>query len=350
MIKESINVIKIKKDRIEREAKIIETKKREKLIIEAQIQEKISKAKDLHDLQQEQRRKELLAIQEEKEREREISEKAFRFLEEGTKLKDKKKFEEAYEKYITGRDMFKKIGWDHEVSRINNDLLIILKKEMKQTEKLKAYQQKKVEEKKELEELLKDADEKQKELERLRKIEKRKQREKIIHKERDSANEIIKELKYNEGILALRNIIKKIVNTDLDKLTKDINKQIEVLENASQVPIITKVDLESDDNFNKFKLAYKALDKAQISLSNNSYMRAITELNEALFNLKETKIGIKFISAIEEKKSTYKKEIDIKETPEKIKETLTIETDDIRAKIAARRAERKRKIKEILDQ
>ena len=69
MIKESINVIKIKKDRIEREAKIIEAKKREKLIIEAKIQEKISKAKDLHDLQQEQRRKELLAIQEEKERE-----------------------------------------------------------------------------------------------------------------------------------------------------------------------------------------------------------------------------------------------------------------------------------------
>ena len=146
MIKESINVIKLKKDRIEREAKLVEMKKREKLKLEAQIQEKISKAKDLQDLQQEQRRKELIAIHEEKEREREISEKAYRFLEEGTKLKDKKNFEEAYDKYILGRDMFKKIEWKHEVSRINNDLLIILKKEMKQTDKLKAYQEKKDEE------------------------------------------------------------------------------------------------------------------------------------------------------------------------------------------------------------
>jgi hypothetical protein len=350
MIKESINVIKLRKNRIEREAKLIDAKKKEKLIIEAQIQEKISSAKDLHDLQQEQKRKELQKIQEGKEREREISTKALKFLEEGTKLKDKKKFEEAYEKYITGRDMFKKIGWDREVSRINNDLLIILKKEMKQTEKLKEYQKKKVEEKKELEELLKDADEKQKELEKIRKIEKRKQREKIIHKEHDSANEIIKALKYNEGILALRIIIKKIVNTDLDKLIKEINNKIEVLENASQVPIITKVDLEKEDNFDKFKLAYQALDKAQISLSNNAFMKAVTELNEAVFNLKETKIGIRFISAIEEKISTYKKELDIKEAPEKVKERLTIEADDIRAKIAARREERKRKIKEILDQ
>ncbi|NHJ22456.1 MAG: hypothetical protein EAX91_16035, partial [Candidatus Lokiarchaeota archaeon] len=79
MIKESINLIKVKKDRIKREAELIEQKKKEKLIIEAQIKEKISKAKDLHDLQQEQRRKELLAIQEEKEREREISEKALGF-------------------------------------------------------------------------------------------------------------------------------------------------------------------------------------------------------------------------------------------------------------------------------
>jgi hypothetical protein len=221
---------------------------------------------------------------------------------------------------------------------------------MKQTEKLKAYQLKKVEEKKELEDLLKDADEKQKELEKIRKIEKRKQREKLIHKERDSANEIIKALKYNEGILALRTIIKKIANTELDKLIKEMNKQIEVLENASQIPIVTRVDLDKDENFDKFKLAYKALDKAQISLSNNAFMRAITQLNEALFNLKETKIGIKFIPAINEKINTYKKELDIKETPEKVKEVLKIETDDIRAKIAARRAERKRKIKKILDQ
>jgi len=349
MIKESINVIKIKKDRIEREAKLSEAKKKEKLKLEAQIQDKITKAKDLQNMQQEQRRKELLTIQEEKEREREISEKAYRFLGEGTKLKDKKRFEEAYEKYILGRDMFKKIGWEHEVSRINNDLLIILKKEMKQTEKLKAYQQKKVEEKKELEELLKDADEKQKELDQQKKVEKRKQREKLIQKERDIASDIIKTLKYNEGVYALRRIIKKIENTDQDKMIKELNKQIEVLENASQVPIITKVDLDKDENLDKFKLAFQALDKAQISLSTNSFLRAITELNEALYNLRETQIGIRFISAIEDRVNTYKKELDIKKAPEQKKEAPKIETDDIRIKIAARRAERRRRIKDLMD-
>ncbi|NVM46511.1 MAG: hypothetical protein HWN79_16510 [Candidatus Lokiarchaeota archaeon] len=349
MIKESINVIKIKKERIERETKLSEAKKIEKLKLEAQIQDKISKAKDLQNMQQEQRRKELLTIQEEKEREREISEKAYGFLGEGTRLKDKKRFEEAYEKYILGRDMFKKIGWEHEVSRINNDLLIILKKEMKQTEKLKAYQQKKVEEKKELEELLKDADEKQKELDQQKKVEKRKQREKLIQKERDIASDIIKTLKYNEGVLALRRIIKKIENTDQDKMIKELNKQIEVLENASQVPIITKVDLDKDENLDKFKLAFQALDKAQISLSTNSFLRAITELNEALYNLRETQIGIRFISVIEDRVNTYKKELDIKKAPEQKKEAPKIETDDIRKKIAARRAERRRRIKELMD-
>ncbi|MBY8986973.1 MAG: hypothetical protein KGD61_00840, partial [Candidatus Lokiarchaeota archaeon] len=348
MIKESINVIKLKKERLEHETKLIEDKKKEKTKLEAQIQEKISKAKDLQDLQQEQRKKVLLASHEEKEREREISEKAYNFLEEGTKLKNNKKFEEAYEKYILGRDMFKKIGWEHQVSRINNDLLFILKKEMKQTDKLEEYHKKKEEEKKELDELLKDANEKQKELDKLRKEEKHKQRERLIQKEHDLANDIIKTLKYNEGVLALRKIIKKIVNTDLDRLIKELNKQIEVLENASQVPIITMVDLDNDENHDKFKLAYRALDKAQISLSTNSFMRAITELNEALFNLSETKIGIKFISAIEDKINTYKRKIDIKETPEQKKEAPKIEDDDIRKKIADRRVERRRKIKELL--
>ena len=220
---------------------------------------------------------------------------------------------------------------------------------MKQTEKLKAYHQKKVEEKKELEELLKDADEKQKELDQQKKVEKRKQREKLIQKERDSASDIIKTLKYNEGVLALRRIIKKIENTDQDKMIKELNKQIEVLENASQVPIITKVDLDKDENLAKFKLAFQALDKAQISLSTNSFLRAITELNEALYNLRETQIGTRFILAIEDRVNTYKKELDIKKAPEHKKEAQKIETDDIIKKIAARRAERRKRIKDLMD-
>ena len=142
--------------------------------------------------------------------------------------------------------------------------------------------------------------------------------------------------------------MKEIENTDQDKMVKDLNKQIEVLENASQVPIITKFDLEDNENRDKFNLAYQALDKAQISLSENSFLKAVTELNEALYNLRETLIGPKFISAIEEKVNTYKKELDIKKAPEPKREAPKIESEDIRAKIAARRAERRKKIRELM--
>ena len=247
-----------------------------------------------------------------------------------------------------GRDLFKQINWQHEVSRINNDLLFILKKEMKQTEKIKAMQQKKVEEKKELEVLLKEAEKKRKELDQIRKEEKRKRREEIVQKELDAANNIIKTLRYNEGILMLKKVIKKLEKLKLEKLAKQMNKQIEVLENASQVPIITIEELDDKEDLNKFRLSYLALDKAQISLSNNLFMKAITELNEAIFNLRETKIGIKYISLIENKINSYKKELDIKTVQEQKVDAPKDEADDIRVKIAARRAERRKKIKELM--
>lgn len=348
MIKESIKVIKLKKERIGQEQKVTEMQEAERLKFEAQIEDEVIKAKDLQEMQQDQRRRELLAIQKEKEREKEISENAYHFLEEGTKLKGKKKFEEAFKKYIMGRDLFKQIGWQHEVSRINNDLLFILKKEMKQTERLEALKKKKVEEEKELKLILKEADEKRKELDQIKKEEKRKRREEIVQKELDVANEIIKDLKYNEGILKLKKVIKKLEKLKQDKLVKQMNNQIEVLENASQVPIITTSELERGEDINKFELAYRALDNAQISLSNNLFMKAITELNEAIFNLKETKIGIKYISLIENKVNSYKKELDIKTVQEQKVEAPKDEIDDIRVKIAARRAERRKKIKELM--
>ncbi|MHA1508656.1 MAG: hypothetical protein ACTSO6_08140 [Promethearchaeota archaeon] len=347
MTKESINAINLKRQRLERDKEKRAQKKLEKIRNEAQLEEKITKAKDLHDSQQKQRRRELSAIQEEKKREKDISDKALLLLKTGTKLKDDKKFEEAYEKYIMGRDLFKKIGWEHEVSRINNDLMITLKKEMKQTEKLKAYREKKEEEKEELEELLKEAEKKEKELEHIRKNEKKKQREKLNEKERSKAHEMIKDLKYNEGILALRIVIKKIENTDQDKMIKEMKKQIEVVENASQVPIITNVDLDLDENFDKFRLGYQALDKAQISLSNNLFMKAITELNEAIFNLTKTKIGKKFLLEIEDKINIYKKELDIKKEPEVKKASPKLDGEDLRAKIAKRREERRKRIKDL---
>ncbi|MFX1360398.1 MAG: hypothetical protein ACFFDL_02410 [Promethearchaeota archaeon] len=351
MVNESIKVIKKKEEAIEREKKILRQKEEEKLKMEAQLEEQITKAQDLKDLQEQKRKKEILAIQKQQEYEKGVSEQAYRLLEDGTALKNIKKFEEAYEKYIMGRNLFEKIGWVHEVSRINNDLLFILKKEMKQTEKIRAMQKRKLEEEKELEVLLKEAEEKRKELEKVKKEEKRKQRELIIQEKLDEANNIIKDLKYNEAILKFKKIIRKLEKFGQKKQIKQINKQIDVLVNASQVPLITRDDVESNENVDKFKIAYEALDRAQISLSGNQFMKAISELNEAKFNLKETIIGTKYIPIIKEKVNAFKKELGIKvEVEEKVKiEKAEDEEDSLRIKIAARRAERRKRVKDLLE-
>ena len=351
MVNESIKVIKKKEEAIEREKKILRLKEEEKVKMEAQLEEQITKAQDLKELQEQKRRKEILAIQKQQEYEKEVSEQAYRLLEDGTELKNIKKFEEAYEKYIMGRNLFEKIGWVHEVSRINNDLLFILKKEMKQTEKIRAMQKRKLEEEKELEVLLKEAEEKRKELEKVKKEEKRKQRELVIQEKLDEANNIIKNLKYNEAILKFKKAIRKLEKIGQKKQIKQINKQIEVLKNASQVPLITVDDVESNENMDKFKIAYEALDRAQISLSGNQFMKAISELNEAEFNLKETIVGTKYIPIIKEKINAFKKELGIKvETEDKVKiEKAEDEEDSLRKKIAARRAERRKRIKDLLE-
>ncbi|MEJ2294654.1 MAG: hypothetical protein P8Y23_07780, partial [Candidatus Lokiarchaeota archaeon] len=352
MINESVGIIKRKKEKYEQEQRYLLEREQERKRLESEIKQQITKAQDLKKMQEEQRRQEFLELQKEKEREREVAEQAYKLLEEGTKLKDKKKFEEAYEKYIMGRDLFTKLDWQHEVSRINNDLLYILKKEMKQVEKIKKREEKKEEERKELEELLKQADLKQQEMEKIKKEEKRKQREKIIEEEMENANSVIKDLKYNEAILKLKRVIRKLEKIGNKKLIKQIKNKINILKNASQIPLIATEDIEKSENWDQYKLALKALDKAQLSLSKNLFMRGISELNEVIYNLEETKLGDKYIPILEEKIDIYKKELGIEDTIKpKEKEPVHIsENDDLREKIAKRRAERRKKIRDLLDE
>ncbi|MFX0176868.1 MAG: hypothetical protein ACFE85_11620, partial [Candidatus Hodarchaeota archaeon] len=349
LIKDSINVITTKREKFELEKRLIRLKEEEKLRMEAQMKEQIAKAEDLQKLQQEQKRKEFMEIQRQKEQEKEVSEEAYKLLEDGADLMNNKKYDKAYEKYIMGRDLFQKLGWQHEVSRINNDLLFVLKKEMKQTEKVKAMQQKKLEEEKEIETLLKEAEIKRKELEEIRKKEKQKKREEFIEQELENVKNIIKDLKYNEAIWKLKKVIRKSGKLGKEKLIKQIEKQIEILENASQVPLITKEEIEKDEDIVKFELGYKALDRAQISLSENQFMKAISEFNEAIFNFRDTIIGLKYLPIISEKIDNYKKELGIKVSleEEEIEEKVS-EGENIRVKIAKRRAERKKKIQKIL--
>ena len=109
----------------DKEKKISENEKKKK------FEEKFVKAEELQKRQQEAKRKEFLKMQSEKQWEREISEEAYELLKQGTSLVDNKKFDEAYTKYIEARNLFNKISWKREVSRINIDLLFKLKREIK---------------------------------------------------------------------------------------------------------------------------------------------------------------------------------------------------------------------------
>jgi hypothetical protein len=76
-------------------------------------------------------------------------------------------------------------------------------------------------------------------------------------------------------------------------------------------------------------------------------MKAITELNEAIFNLTETKIGKSYIFEIEDKIKMYKKELGIKKEPEVKKVSPKLDEEDLRAKIAKRREERRKRINDL---
>ena len=115
-----------------------------------------------------------MKIQREKEWERDISEEAYKLLEQGTTLLDKKIFDEAYEKYIEARKLFDKISWKREVSRINNDLLFKLKREKKKDEISKDLKKKRVEEELEMELLKKEVVKERDEHKKKKKEEKRK--------------------------------------------------------------------------------------------------------------------------------------------------------------------------------
>jgi len=343
MIQDSIIVIKKKKQDHERTTQVLREEEEEKRKIEGQLEEKIDKTKDLKQLELKQKRKDLAKIQQRKSREKEVSENAYNLLEQGTKLIKKKRFSEAYEKYESARDMFQQIEWYQEVIRINNELLVKLKKEEVKSLRLKEYERKKLMEEKELERLVTEA-EQQKEVTKIAdRKEKRKLRSKAqisdklqnkIEENLERADIIIQNYKYNEGILKLKDIIKMMNRIGSEKEIVDINQMIESLIDKSNVPLPVLEDFEIND---KFKSAYEALDRAQVSSIKNQHMKAISELNEAKFNLKESKLGQKYIEQIDntirefrgkiEKKRGAKEISGIKEMEKKKEEIMDLSSE-----------------------
>ncbi|MHA2036671.1 MAG: hypothetical protein ACW98X_09580 [Promethearchaeota archaeon] len=355
MVKDSIAMIKRRQKSFELEQATLEREKTEKLKIEEKLEEKFTKAEELRQLQQEEKRKEFLRVQNEKQWERETSEEAFKILEQGTSLLDRKKFTEAYEMYIEARNLFNKISWKREVSRINNELLFKLKRERQQYKALEAIKKKKAEEDKQMEKLKRETEKQRKELKKQKKEDKRKlakeEFDKKIFKELERAQMFIDDFHYNEGILLLKREEKKLNKSENDEEIKKIEEIISDLEDKTEIPLVTLEPLSKIESLERFEAAYKALDRAQVSINNNRVMKAISEFNEAKFNLNILKIGKKYINEIDAKIQELQGKLGKKPGKDDFKskeKEQEAEMDMLKARIAARREERRKKVLNLL--
>ena len=110
------------------------------------------------------------------------------------------------------------------------------------------------------------------------------------------------------------------------------------------------VGIKKEENL-KFEIAYKALDKAQISVSNNHFMKAVSELNEAKFNLKDLKIGTQIIKEVDNRIGEFQEKLGKKPAKEDIPDTeevRKVEMEQLKARVAARREERRKKVLDLL--
>ncbi|NVM35114.1 MAG: hypothetical protein HWN81_05930 [Candidatus Lokiarchaeota archaeon] len=355
MVRDSVVMISNKKKTYELEQKTFEERKAEKILIEEKLEEKLAEAQLIKKRQQEEKREAFLKMQREKEQERQISEEAYELLEEGTALMDRGKFTEAFEKYIAARELFQKISWQREVSRINNELLFKLKREKKQAEIFEDIKIKKVEEEKQITLLKEEAKRERKELEKRRKEERKEEAKRKLDRKisikLDEASKLINSFRYNEGILIMREEIQRLMKLEKHDEIERINEQINNLKAETEIPLITlEVDTEEFQSGN-FKAAYKALDEAQVSATENRFMKAISELSEAKFKLKELKLGKKIIKEIDNKITEFRSKVSKKplmEVTTKREETAVDEMEILRSRIAARREERRKKVLELL--
>ncbi|MFX1379290.1 MAG: hypothetical protein ACFFA4_09360 [Promethearchaeota archaeon] len=352
MVHESVAMITSKKKEFELEKQKIEEQKIEKILIEEKLEEQLAEAQILRKKQQEEKRKELLKVQKEKEKERQVSEEAYELLEEGTALMDIKKFNEAYEKFIAARELFEKIGWHREVSRINNELLFKLKREQKQAETLEEIKLQKIEEEKQMA-LLKEEAKREREEEAKRKKEEKRRfvKEETLRKisaKLDKASKLIEKYQYNEGILMMLEETQRLKSLGQEEEILKINEQVENIKSEADIPIIILEMSEGELENKSVKAAYKALDNAQGALVENQNKRAISELNEANYHLGKLKIGKKFVKEINEKITDIREKLGVEPSKEKITISSEDEKEKLKARIAARREERRKKVFDLL--
>ncbi|MBY9005163.1 MAG: hypothetical protein KGD63_00210 [Candidatus Lokiarchaeota archaeon] len=349
LIRDSIELIKNKKLSYEKEQKEMERIKSNQSRLEKSLEEEIKKINETTKIENIQKEKERKLIQELKIKEEDISKNAYNLLKIGTKLIKLKKFDDAYKNYLEARKLFTRINWDREVAHINQDLLFDLNKKREQALRLEKYQKKKEKEEEELRQILNIAEEQKKELKRIKVEERRKilaKGQESLPDELEIANILIKNYRYNEVVLKLSEKLEKLKNMNkIGKIDK-INTIIESLKEEAQVPLIVLYNSNFMET-KEFKKSYEALDRAQKSIIQKKFMKAVSELNEAKYNLEKINIENEILVNINNTINNYRNKIG-NEKNEISEETKEIkELDNLKLKIAQSRADRRKRIEEL---
>ncbi|MFX1397717.1 MAG: hypothetical protein ACFFAS_11830 [Promethearchaeota archaeon] len=348
MVQESITAIKDKLEQIEKNNRIMEEMQARKEKVRNQLEDQIEKVQEQSELEEESKRNALLRKQRIKEQEKKLSEEAYALLEQGTVLLNKRKFAKATEKYTQARDLFKKIGWNLEVSRINSDLLLKVMREQNKYERLMVLRQKKIKTKEERTELLSRAKTLQKE-----RVKKRTNYDMNISENLEASQMMMDELKYNESALVLKKAINLLKQAGKREEIPQLKKQISKLKDKCLVPIITIENISENDSPQTFKAAYTALDRANKSLYENRTMKAISELIEAKYNLETMSLSKKEVylnninTLLKKHKANMGQEPDALRPKKKV-DSSQFDAEELKKRIEARRAEREKRIKELL--
>ena len=122
---------------------------------------------------------------------------------------------------------------------------------------------------------------------------------------------------------------------------------INTIKKQAQIPLIALEPLDEIEDLAKFKNAYLALDKAQISIIGKVFNRAISELNEAKFNLKDLIIGKKYMKQVDDLVKMCQEKLGRKPAIEAEAKEEAPE-DVLKARIARRREERRKKVLDLL--
>ncbi|MEJ2249026.1 MAG: hypothetical protein P8Y97_05115, partial [Candidatus Lokiarchaeota archaeon] len=362
MAEESIDLIMRKKEEIQREKDLEEQKEREKRNLEKLLESEIVKLEKRRKEEEKQREEDLKRLEKEKIKESKISQEAYKLLEQGTYMVDKKEFEKARESYMKARSLFEEINWQREIFRINNELIAQLEREKERFMRAREIEEKQRQEKEELKKLLSQAETQRREYEKQKRLEKRKRlmqirkAEQPLEKaldEEEYAEILLEEGKNNEAVLKL---YEKLV-----RLTQDSEEANRVQDKIHQIKEQSKIPIITDIFFNKkeseaFKKAYEALDNCKISLNDNNYMKAISELIEAKFNIKQIKKDKVILEKIDHIIQICRIELGREGKPKDfsaisdIMEESEVEDENkhLKSRIAARRSQRRKRIEERL--